>query len=350
MNITANTVLQLPADGVFNCTTVSISSGATLTFLANSLNTPVYILATGDVNIAGTIDISGKGPLADGPGGGFAGPGGFPGGNGGVAFNRCGPGGGPGGGLPQLQAASNPTVEWGHCLNVYGNNLIIPLIGGSGAGGMVPTSGLTNPAGVGGGGGGGAILISSNTRISFNSGKVLASAGGFVGPQSSGRTTGSGGAVRLVSPIVTGSTYVNIKDYFQAHADCYGRFRIDTWNANGFVATNDAPTATGSIMTIFPTPMPRLSVVNAAGTSIAENAAAGVVINLPSTAPTSQPVKVRARDFGGIVPIRVRIVPEAGQAGIFDGVIDNTVNNPAETTVTVTIPTNTGVKIEVFTR
>jgi len=58
-NPTTNTVLQLPPDGVFNFTTVNIPAGVAVTFKKNANNTPVYILATGDVTIAGTISVNG---------------------------------------------------------------------------------------------------------------------------------------------------------------------------------------------------------------------------------------------------------------------------------------------------
>src|SRR5687767_12509190 len=41
MNITSNTVLQLPPDGIFRCTTINVGAGFTLRFLRNPLNTPV---------------------------------------------------------------------------------------------------------------------------------------------------------------------------------------------------------------------------------------------------------------------------------------------------------------------
>jgi len=77
LNITTNTTLILPTNGIFNCTTITIASGVTLAFTKNPLNTPVYLLATGDVLIAGTINVSGQsgvqalagegGPGDDGP-------------------------------------------------------------------------------------------------------------------------------------------------------------------------------------------------------------------------------------------------------------------------------------------
>src|ERR1035438_919403 len=73
LNVTSDTVtVPLPASGVFNYTTVNVAAGATLQFTNNLANTPVIMLAQGDVNIAGTINISANGQ--------YPGPGGFDGG------------------------------------------------------------------------------------------------------------------------------------------------------------------------------------------------------------------------------------------------------------------------------
>jgi len=103
---TATTTLTLPPSGVFNFTTVNIPSSVTVRFTKNAANTPVTILASGDVTIAGTIDVSGS-PGGTGssqtllaPSGGSGGPGGFSGGSGsnGIASTIGGAGLGPGGG------------------------------------------------------------------------------------------------------------------------------------------------------------------------------------------------------------------------------------------------------------
>ena len=57
-NPTADIELQLSPSGIFNFTTVNIPAGVTVTFAKNAQNTPVTLLASGDVNIAGTIDIN----------------------------------------------------------------------------------------------------------------------------------------------------------------------------------------------------------------------------------------------------------------------------------------------------
>src|ERR1044072_9416201 len=50
--VTSNT-LQIPASGVFNFTTVNIPQGVEIRFTKNAKNTPVTILATGNVVIGG---------------------------------------------------------------------------------------------------------------------------------------------------------------------------------------------------------------------------------------------------------------------------------------------------------
>src|SRR6266568_7475696 len=78
----------LPPSGVYNYTTVTIPSGVTVRYTRNAANTPVTLLATGDVTIMGTISVNGdnglNGSNVGGPfQGALGGPGGFNGGNGG---------------------------------------------------------------------------------------------------------------------------------------------------------------------------------------------------------------------------------------------------------------------------
>src|SRR5262249_51059721 len=102
---TANTSVAIPPSGIFNLTTINIPVGVTVSFTRNATNTPVTLLASGNVTIAGVIDISGS-PGGNvihstflGDNGGAPGPGGFPGGNGanGIVSTLGGRGGGPGG-------------------------------------------------------------------------------------------------------------------------------------------------------------------------------------------------------------------------------------------------------------
>src|SRR5438445_46759 len=116
LNPSAHLTLTLPASGVFNFTTVNIPGGVILRFTRNAANTPVTILAQGDVIIAGTMDVSGSaggtGSLTGtllGPNGGAGGPGGFDGGTGanGVISTTGGAGLGPGGGSGGANSGSS---------------------------------------------------------------------------------------------------------------------------------------------------------------------------------------------------------------------------------------------------
>jgi len=245
-NPTTSQSLQLPPDGIFNFTSVNVPAGVTITFIKNAGNTPVTMLASGDVTIAGTINVSGSGPAnpANVSGPGEGGPGGFNGGRGGAAAGvvanwvagNAGPnvgqaGIGPGGGAPGVVRSSSGwygTGYWdlaaggggafgnaspapsGICPTtpgvVYGNTSLIPLVGGSGGGGGA--GGAMLP-GSGGGGGGGAILIAATGTLNVT-GSILANGGVPVSPGTvqgvgSWGGGGSGGAIRLIASTVSGN-------------------------------------------------------------------------------------------------------------------------------------------------
>jgi hypothetical protein len=82
LKLTANT-------NIFNFTTITIAAGSTLKFWEGEFHGPVFLLASGDVNINGAIDIAGDnspGPTASAAlqGISFAGSGRYSGGMGGV--------------------------------------------------------------------------------------------------------------------------------------------------------------------------------------------------------------------------------------------------------------------------
>jgi len=60
---TDNVVVTLPPSGILDYTVVYISYGSTLAFQRNAANTPVYLLASGDVEIHGVVDVSGQPPV-----------------------------------------------------------------------------------------------------------------------------------------------------------------------------------------------------------------------------------------------------------------------------------------------
>ena len=70
--------IAAPGSGVLRYTTI-MPAGVTITYTRSSTNKPLTILASGDVLIAGTINLDGKLGNANGSGG-LGGPGGFSGG------------------------------------------------------------------------------------------------------------------------------------------------------------------------------------------------------------------------------------------------------------------------------
>ncbi len=347
---TGDVTIDLPPDGVIHATTVTVNSGRTLRFKRNALNTPVTLLATGDVTLAGTVDISGS--VGSTASGGLGGPGGFAGGMPGGAGTPAGDGQGPGAGRAGQNNTSAEGAGHGAYANVpslgnstrhgtpYGSALLVPILGGSGGGGGEGTPGF------GGGGGGGALLLASSTRIHLT-GTIDADGGRNSGSAWNG---GSGGAVRLVAPVVSGSGFVRVWGS-QGVNDAAGRIRVDTLDRTQ-LSLNLQPAyvaAIGSLMVVQPSPLPRLDVIEVAGNAIPEGSGP-VVVTLPFGSPASQTVKVRARDLGQVVPLRLVLTPESGASRSYDFDINNAVANPAEATVTVEFPANTATHVAVWTR
>jgi hypothetical protein len=351
LNVTSDLTLDVPPDGIFHCTTINVQSGRTLRFRRNALNTPVILLATGDVTIVGLIDVSGARGSASAPG--LGGPGGFDGGAPGSVGLPGGDGQGPGGGKAGTLVAADAAGPAGYGTvstfglptkrgSIYGNALLFPIVGGSGGGGAAGDPGW------GGGGGGGALLIASSTRI-VHSGQLRALGGGS--HSGTALNGGSGGAIRLVAPAVSGTGFIGVTGDGLNATSGAGRIRVDTLDRSG-VNLNYSPVniaSVGGFMQVFPNPMPRLDIVEAAGRAIALDAGPTQVL-LPSGSPANQVVKVRARDFGQNIPIRLVVTPDNGPAQTYDAEINNTGVNPAEASVTVNFPANVLTHVHVWTR
>ncbi|MBI1291095.1 hypothetical protein GC173_07605 [bacterium] len=213
------TPLDQDGDGVYHFTSVTIPANVTVKLRADRCGYhPVYWLSSGPVLIAGTLDLNGEIPV-EVPYGMITrptipGPGGFPGGVGEASeLALAQPGLGPGGG--QFPSASGSHATAGYLafgFPPYGNPFLVPLIGGSGGAGSPRDNGL-NPIRtvLSGGAGGGAILIASDASIVV-AGQILALGGdkldgreGGVFPQVYLSGAGSGGAIRLVAPSISGS-------------------------------------------------------------------------------------------------------------------------------------------------
>lgn len=297
--VSQSTSMQVPESGVFNFTTVTINTGVTLTFKPNAQNTPVTILATGNVTINGTISLNGANSSFLIPGNG--GPGGFKGGVGGVASQSGRRGEGPGGGLGGAShsgsngggsgggggfsstgtSGSNYTssAPGGAGGGSYGNERLLPMIGGSGGGGGGGTSAYV---GGGGGGGGGSIVIASSGTITVGTYGTL-SANGGTGANGEGSSYnggggggGAGGSIRLIANTISGSGDITATGglggiYYPGYRNngtgAKGRIRFEASSVTRTTGT-DPPVSFGAPSAVMPENAPTLRVVSIGGINV----------------------------------------------------------------------------------
>jgi len=288
---------------IFNFTSITIPAGVTVKLSGQTINAPVYWLASGDVDIEGTIDLSGQDGLPpaanlDARRRTQASPGGYNGGVGGktdgsssaslpVAQAGDGPGGGGAGAYFYVNGCGNPSATPAFGGTFSGNLFLVPLVGGSGGGGglLVGTIGST-PYGASGGAGGGALLVASSTTITVNG--VIAANGGK-GGYSGGATGGcdgvtvapgyggggSGGGIRLAANTVAGSgTLTAAGGALTCCANTAGGngvVRIEAFT-DSFTGTVGGTQSTASpVATFVPTsPPPSVTVVSVNSASVEE--------------------------------------------------------------------------------
>ncbi len=345
--VETDTTLPLPADGFLCYTTVTVSDGATLSFHRNAANTPVHLLATGDITIDGRIWLGGG--AGNTGNGGRGGPGAFDGGGPGMgdAFPPSaghGPGAGQAGVPSRGAYATLPASAGPADGRIYGTPLLIPLIGGSGGGGTAGTPGS------GGGGGGGAILLASNTRIDI--GGEITTRGG-AGPASPGGRTngGSGGAIRLVAPIVAGGGLLRADPSGTQFTGGFGRIRVDALDHSEQHLNMTSTSSVGSFLVLSPQTLPRLYIIHAAGTSIPPGTPGPVSVILSGDAPSTQLVTVQAEDFVGTVDFEVVVTPDNGDRVVYPAQITTAAGNPpVQVNVNVEIPLNTITHIHAWVR
>jgi hypothetical protein len=294
--------LREPPDHIFNFTSITIGSGITVKFTPNLANTPVFMLASGNVTIEGVIDVGGRpssGVATPGPGG----PGGFGGGTPGSAGD--GPGGGTAGLLP------------GACFaECYGTPELQPLIGGSGG------PGISSAQATSGGGGGGALLIASSGTIALASSSVVHAHAGECFA-TNGADCGTGGAIRLIATSITGA---GIIDAFTVVASTpppfpvytnilNGRIRLET-SFGGMQYTGIAKPAASVYVgqpIVFPPITPSLKVVSIGGTAVPANPSRNLFagdVSLPTTFTNPVPVVVEATNVPNNTPAKVIANPQ----------------------------------------
>lgn len=234
---------------VFKYTSVQIDEGCTVKFVNHPSNPPVYWLVSGDVDICGEINLDGDrgqdngldmdiGPAVCAK----PGPGGFAGGlsmtwDSNARYSYFGGGGyGPGGATSQLRKSGGDLTGGGGSFatlgksntnkydpeeftksgSLYGNDTLIPLIGGSGGAGYNGTDydDHSMTGGGAGGAGGGAICIAAKGTVNVN-GNITAR--GNRGGGYRYDTTfyfhggcGSGGGVRILAEAINGSGSIDV--------------------------------------------------------------------------------------------------------------------------------------------
>jgi hypothetical protein len=354
LNVTSNTQVQLPVDGVLNYTTVTISSGATVTFIRNDANTPVYLLASGDIIINGTIDVSETSvvqcgtatPSAGGPGGyrgGYGGPTGEPGGKG------LGPGGGEGGpSYDDFVGGGGGYGTPGGTVNVwsgaggpaYGNVNILPVIGGSGGGGCFGRSGSP---GVAGAGGGGAIVIASSGTLTISSTGAVKANGGTTNCYD-WAGNGSGGAIKLMATYIAGSGTLSAKggNPSATNHGGQGRIRLETDHSNTFSGPSDpAYTLDYSPGSVGPAGQPKLSITSIAGQNVpatARGSYSSPDITLPSGSSNVVTVNIAAQNIPTTAVVTVSVIPQYGSTLQYGAALTG---NQSSSTGTTTVSLST---------
>ncbi len=282
---------------VFKFTEVSIPSGVTVRFANHPANPPVVWLVQGNVNIAGSVNLSGE---AASPHAGVlsqAGPGGFRGGSGVISQTPASAGFGPGGGV----------YFEGKGTFTYGNVQIVPLIGGSGGGGG-DWLGNTRDCG----GGGGAILIAAGGTVTVN-GSIIADGGAsqdLGGP--------SGGAIRVIGNTFAGSTAGRISAVGSASGDA-GRIRLEA----NTVTFSGASQPVASIATPASPPLiwppqtaPTIKIVKVGEQDVSDDPNASFSfpeqdVTLSTT--TAVSVRIAASNMPTDWNVVLRVVPRVGQ-------------------------------------
>lgn len=285
-----NPPLDPDNDNVYHFTTISIPAGVTVRLGAQQLGyRPVYWLATGTVNIAGTLDLRGIG--YDSPGAG-----GWPGGRGALDnYQPAKPGSGPGaGGVPGGYGgggAGHATVGSGTgspspAGSAYGNAQLIPLLGGSGGGGAYYLGTGTGN----GGAGGGAILIASSQSITVT-GTITAKGGG--GTQSGTNSwggNGSGGAIRLMAPLIhlPAGGVLDVSPGSGGTAASHGRLRVEAFERLFHGTLNATAYSFGLPGLVFPlVTYPTLRVTHVNGVTV--TSAPTGSFSIPDVAMTANP-------------------------------------------------------------
>lgn len=371
---TADVVLQVPPSGIFNFTDVNIPSGVTVTFAKNAANSPVVMLATGNVVVAGTIDLSGKSAVdtrytqISYPEAGAGGPGGYSGGRGGdAAGGHGGQGFGPGGGrggAPYGHCGNNPeggggagyfaNGEASNCIRnngssnyrhgsagpSYGSNTMLPLLGGSGGGGGAGAVNASGAPGGGGGGGGGALLIAATKGVTVT-GSLLANGGKGAGTvncswgisnDSGSGGGGSGGFIRILTPVYAGGGSISVAG---GTGGCQSSGYFG--GGNGSVGRYSVETLIGGTLSF--AGLPKVNITKVAGVAVPATPTGASDVSLPLSQDNPVVVEIAANNIPLAATIKLTMTPvHSGDAISVDAVPLSGSFENSTTTASITIP------------
>lgn len=320
--------LDPEGDGIFHFTTVTITPNTLVTCSATEVDAPMVWLATGDVLIDGTLDLSGapgRSYLLIANNGDAApavpGPGGFPGGTPAVYSDQSSfliSGGGPGGGVTPTGSSQGANSDY---MSPYG----VPLVGGSGGSGGGPVDMTGIHAGGGGGAGGGAILIASDTAIRVTyPGKILAKGGKGGYGYYHGGSGGSGGMIRLVAPEVYSNGTISVdgggsggvrETYSRGEAGAAGVVRIEANERN--TTTPSGPATYGSPYNAFVPdrathPWPQIQITQVGGQIIEDPKASFEIPDATINSESPVDIIVSAKGIPVGTEVTLYILPENG--------------------------------------
>ena len=302
---------------VFKYSSVTISNGATLTFVNHGTHAPVVWLVSNNVAINGTLSLDGQSFSGDALHLTEPGPGGFRGG--GSPTYGSGSGFGPGGGA--LGGSGG-----GSYAGAYGNPQIVPLMGGSGGTGN----------GNNGGAGGGAILIAAAGSITLNG--TCHSTGGD-GQCCWSAYGGSGGAIRLVANQILGSGSITALNGYGGNSS--GRIRIEgnTVSSNLFVNPSVGTVQPANPPVIFPaTNGPTVSIVSVGGVSAPADPKGRVDLNvdedLTLSVTNAVTIQLQTANFPTNGVVNVYIKPRNAQQTVVQAIFDSGTTNLANWHVT----------------
>lgn len=355
-----NPPLDPDGDNVFHFTTITIAAGVTVKLKNLPLRgKPVIWLASGDVKIEGTIDLSGQAGQATNdqvlanrvpaePG-----PGGYAGGIGATPTSAARPGSGPGRGGTTLPSGCGSTFAVngngsgaGHAAAgsgrapgvAYGNVILVPLRGGSGGGGG------SNGFGGGGGGGGGALRLVSSLSVIIN-GAIVAN-GGDGGSGSNNCLLGnggggSGGGIHLIAPAVSGAGRITANGGGGSgiYSGAVGRVRIDAFQ-HRFTGSATPTASLGTPYNVpLPADVPSIRVVSIDGKAVSSSPTGSFTMpDVTLNQAVAVPVVIEAINVPPGTVVQVYIISEAGPDQVVNSLPLAGTRQKSTTTASVKLP------------